>query len=151
MTGLWWKAIVVFLTSALPVVESKGAIMIARLWRLPLWLSGTLCAIGSFLPVPVLLYRQRSAPPRFFKKPWNIPDSVKKYIERYGCWALLVTIAIPFTGMGCWLGALIARAAKLEKTRAALCIFVGNVLAIVFLTGCVHGIITGIEMLLGLL
>ena len=150
MTGLWWKSAVVFLTSIFPIVESKGAIMLARLWRLPFALSGPLCALGSFIPVPFLLYRQRSKPP-LSKKLWNIPDSLRRYVERYGCWALLLLISVPFTGMGCWLGALVARATHMEKKRAALCIFLGNAIAIALLTGCVHGLVTGVEKLLGLL
>ena len=148
---LVWKSIAVFLMSALPFVESKGAVVVARLWHLPLWLSGTLCVIGSYLPVPILLYRKSNNHLQLAKKLGTIPDSVRKYIERYGSWALLVLIAIPFTGLGCWLGALIARRTHMNKIRAAVGIFVGNLIAIVLLTGCAHGIVTGIEKLLGLI
>ena len=150
MVDTVWRSIVIFLISILPLVESKGAILLARLWHLPFWLSGSLCAVGSFIPVPVLLYQKRLSHRRFSKKIWTIPESVQKYIERYGCWALLVAIAIPFTGMGCWLGALIARASHMEKLRAAVCIFIGNSIAIILLTGCVHGVVIAIEKLLGL-
>ena len=146
-----WRSIVVFFISALPLVESKGAILVARLWNLPFWLSATLCAIGSYIPVPVLLYHRQINHIHLTKKLWTIPESVQKHIERYGCWALLVLIAIPFTGLGCWLGALIARSSHMDKIRAAVCIFLGNLISIILLTGCVHGIVTAIEKLLGLL
>ena len=146
-----WKSIVVFCISALPLVESKGAILVARLWRLPLWLSGTLCVIGSYIPVLILLYHKQVNHVHLPKKLWRIPESVKKRIERYGCWALLVLIAIPFTGLGCWLGALIARTSHMDKGRAAVCIFIGNLIAIILLTGCIHGIVTAVEKLFGLL
>lgn len=151
MVNMVWRSIAVFLMSALPLVESKGAIVVARLWHLPFWLSGTLCVLGSYIPVPILLYHKQINHVHLTKKLWTIPESVQKYIERYGCWALLVLIAIPFTGLGCWLGALIARASHLNKGRAAVCIFLGNLIAIVLLTGCVHGVVTAIEKLLGLL
>ena len=151
MIDTLWKSIAVFLISVLPLVESKGAILIARLWHLPFWLSGILCVIGSYIPVPFLLYNKQSSNMRFSKRFFKIPESVQKRIERYGCWALLVLIAIPFTGLGCWLGALIARTSRMEKGRAAVCIFIGNLIAVIFLTGCVHGIITAVEKLFGLI
>ena len=151
MVDTVWKSIVVFLMSALPFVEGKGAILVARLWHLPFWLSGALCLVGSYIPVLILLYHKQVNHVHLTKKLWTIPESVQKHIERYGCWALLVLIAIPFTGLGCWLGALIARTSHMDKTRAAVCIFIGNLISIVLLTGCVHGVVTAIERLLGLL
>ena len=145
------KSIAVVFMSALPLVESKGAVLVARLWRLPLWLSCTLCVIGSYIPVPILLYHKQVNHMHLTKKLWTIPESVQKHIERYGCWALLILIAIPFTGLGCWLGALIARTSHMDKFRAAVCIFIGNLIAIILLTGCIHGAIITVEKLLGLL
>ena len=150
MTGLVWKSVVVFLTSLLPLVESKGAILLARLWRLPFWLSCTLCVIGSYIPVPVLLYCKQDAHLPLTKKLQSIPNSVQSKLERYGCWALLALIAIPFTGLGCWLGALIARTTNMEKKPAAICIFFGNLIAIILLTGAIHSMIVGIETIFGL-
>ncbi len=150
MTTTVWRSIVVFLISIMPLVESKGAIVLARLWHLPLWLSGTLCAIGSYIPVPILLYHKQINHKKLTKKLFKIPESVQKYIERYGCWALLFGIAIPFTGLGCWVGALIARTSHMDKLRAAVCIFIGNLIAIILLTGCVHGVLTAVEHLMGL-
>lgn len=151
MVNIVLKSIAVFLMSGLPLVECKGAILIARLWHLPLLLSGALCVLGSYAPVPILLYHAQVNHVHLTKKLWTIPASVQKYIKRYGCWALLVLIAIPFTGLGCWLGALIARTAHMDKNRAALCIFVGNLISNILLTGCVHGVVTSIEKLFGLL
>lgn len=151
MADLVWKSIVVFLVSALPFVESKGAILVARLWHMSFWLSGTLCVIGSYIPVLVLLYNKKDHHLRLPKKLQTMPESLKKYVERYGCWALLVLISIPFTGMGCWLSAIVARMTNMKKTPAAICIFIGNLIAIILLTGCIHGIVTAIEKLLGLI
>ena len=137
--------------SALPIVESKGAIVVARLWHMPLWLSCALCAVGSYLPVPFLLYCEPKTHLKLTSKLGTIPDSVRKRIERYGCWALMVLIAIPFTGLGCWLGTLIARRTHMDKLRAAIGIFIGNLIAIILLTGCAHGILVAVEKLLGLI
>ena len=145
-----WRSILIFLLSAVPLSESKGAIVVARLWHLPFRLSAPLCLAGSFLPVLFLLWWNGNGHLHLPKKLSTVPPSLQKYIDKYGCWALLVTIAIPFTGMGCWLGAFLARAGKMEKKRAALCIFLGDLISVILLTGCVHGVITGLEHLLGL-
>ena len=151
MTQTMWRSAAVLLLSAVPLVESKGAILVARLWRLPFWLSSVLCVIGSYIPVPILLHHKQVNHVHLTKKLWTIPESVQKHIERYGCWALLVLIAIPFTGLGCWLGALIARTSHMDKGRAAVCIFIGNLISIIFLTGCIHGVVTAFERLVELL
>ena len=145
-----WHSIAVFLVSMLPLVENKGAIVLAKVFGMPHLLSGILCALGSYIPVPLLLYTNRLNRFGQEQKRKGIPETFRKYIERYGSLALLVLIAIPFTGMGCWLGAALARIMKLNKLKAAVCIFIGNAIAVAILTGAVHGIVVAIEALLGL-
>ena len=77
-----WKSMVVLFMSAVPFVESKGAILAARLWHLPFWLSGALCVIGSYIPVPILLYHKQVNHVHLTKKLWTIPESVQKRIEQ---------------------------------------------------------------------
>ena len=144
---LAWKSLAVFFASIFPIVESKGAVVIARILSVPHLLAGVLSATGSFLPVPVLLYTRHGKRLGREQKKKGIPESIQKYVDRYGCLALLVIIAIPFTGMGCWLGAIVARIAHLNKIKAAICIFIGNVIAVLVMTGCVHGVVTGFRLL----
>ena len=142
-----WKSLAVFFASIFPIVESKGAVVLARVLGVPHLLAGILSATGSFLPVPVVLYTSHGKRLGREQKKKGIPESIRKYVDRYGCLALLVIIAIPFTGMGCWLGALVARIAHLNKLRSAICIFIGNVIAVLVMTGCVHGVVTGFRLL----
>ena len=134
----------------LPLVENKGAIVLAKFFGMPHLLSGVLCALGSYVPVPLLLYTDRLKRFGQEQKKKGIPETFRKYIEQYGSLALLVLIAIPFTGMGCWLGAMLARIMKLNKHRAAICIFIGNAIAVAILTGALHGIVVAVEALFGL-
>ena len=143
-----WHSITIFFVSMLPLVENKGAIVLAKFFGMPHLLSGVLCALGSFVPVPILLYTNRLNRFGQQQKKKGIPDTFRKFIERYGSLALLVLIAIPFTGMGCWLGAMLARIMHLDKKRAAVGIFIGNVIAVLVMNGVVHGAVTGIRMLL---
>ena len=146
--ALVWKSLAVFLSSIFPIVECKGAVVLARILGVPHLLAGVLSAIGSFLPVPVVLYTQHGVRLGREQKKKGIPESIRKYVDRYGCLALLVIIAIPFTGMGCWLGAIVARVMHLDKLKAAVCIFIGNVIAVLVMTGCVHGVVTGFRLLM---
>ena len=144
-----WHSITVFFVSMLPLVENKGAIVLAKLFGMPHLLSGVLCAVGSYVPVPILLYTSHGKRLGREQKKKGIPEAFRKYIERFGCPALLVLIAVPFTGMGCWLGAMIARIMKLNKLKAAVCIFIGNCIAVALLTGALHGIVVGVRALIG--
>ena len=143
-----WKSLTVFFASALPIVECKGAVVLARILQVPHLLTVALCAVGSYAPVPFLLFTKRG---KEFglqqKRKKGIPEKFRRYLERYGSWALLALIAIPFTGMGCWLGAMLARIMHMDGKRAAIGIFIGNVIAVLVMTGCVHGIHTGIKLL----
>ena len=148
-TAMVWKSLAVFFTSILPIVECKGAVVLARFLQVPHVLTIVLSAVGSYLPVLFLLYTKRGREIGLKqKKKKGIPEKFRKYLERYGSWALLVLIAIPFTGMGCWLGATLARIMHMDKNRAAIGIFIGNIIAVLVMNGCVHGIHTGIKLLL---
>ena len=143
-----WKSLAVFFASVLPIVECKGAVVLARFLQVPHVLTVVLCAVGSYLPALFLLYTKRGRELGLQqKKKKGIPEKFRKYLERYGSWALLVLIAIPFTGMGCWLGSMVARIMHMDKNRAAIGIFIGNFIAVLVMTGCVHGIHTGIKLL----
>ena len=146
--ALVWKSLAVFFVSILPILECKGAVVVARVLGVPHVLTVTLCAVGSYLPALFLLYTKRGHELGMRrKKEKGIPEKFRKYLERYGSWALLVLIAIPFTGLGCWLGAMVARIMHMDKIRAAIGIFIGNLIAVLVMTGCVHGIHTGIKLL----
>ena len=150
MTATVPHSIIVFLVSMLPLVENKGAIVLAKFFGMPHLLSGILCALGSYVPVPILLYTNRLNRFGQQQRRKGIPESFRKFIERYGSLALLVLIAIPFTGMGCWFGAALARIMKLNRHKAAVGIFIGNAIAVAVLTGALHGIVVAVEALLGI-
>ena len=144
-----WKSLAVYFAALVPLTECKGAVVLARMLGLSHLMTGVLSMAGSYTPVLFLLYTERGRQIHMKKQRKSLPESFQKYLSRYGCWALLVLIAIPFTGMGCWLGAILARAMKLNKVKAAICIFIGNLIAVIVMTGAVHGIVTGVQALLG--
>ena len=139
------QTLAVCLVSMLPLVEGKGAVVLARFFGLSHLYSGVLIIVFSYVPVLFLLYTRTGHRIHLKKQRKSLPESVQKYIQRYGCAALLALIAIPFTGLGCYLGAILARVTKLNKHRAAVCIFIGNAIAIAVMMGCVHGIVLAVQ------
>ena len=58
--GLWYKWIIVFLVSMVPLVELRGAIPIAEGFHLrPMWLYILIIIIGNMLPVPIIFFFAR--------------------------------------------------------------------------------------------
>ena len=142
------KSLAIFFISMVPLVEGKGAVLLAKVMRMPLLLENVLAIIGSYIPVPFLLYSERGKQIQFKKQRKEIPEAVRKYVQRYGCWALLVIISIPFTGVGCWVSAIMARVMHMDKLKAAVCIFIGNAIAIIVMSGCISGILAAVRMLI---
>lgn len=140
-----WRSVMIFFAAALPFVEGKGAVLLARLMHMPARLSYALSVAGSYTPVPFLIYGGWNMP---LPGPEKLPERLRSYAARFGCWALLVLIAVPFTGLGCWLGALAARALKLDKNKSALAIFAGNAIALLLMTGCLSGLFMVLERIL---
>lgn len=132
-----WRSFFVYIMAAMPLVEGKGAVVIAQLMHMPARLSYVLSLAGSYTPVPFLLYGGWEVP-----LPWDgkLPDTFKKFLDRYGCWALLVMVAVPFTGLGVWLASIAARALHLDRHKSALSIFAGNAIAVLLMTGCLSGL-----------
>ena len=141
-----WQSLMIYLAAAMPFIEGKGAVLLAQFMHMPARLSYALSLAGSCTPVPLLLSSRWEIP---LPSRDRLPDKLRQYVDRYGCWALLVTIAIPFTGMGCWLGALAARALELDRRRSALSIFVGNAVALLIMTGCLSGVFMLVDTLFG--
>ncbi len=140
--GNIWRMIVVFFSSILPFCESKGSILIANMFHLRLVPSGIVSSAGAFVPVPFILKGGR------FGVPEKTEDDIKtgkraffkKIVQQYGWIALLAITAIPCTGVGTWLGAIIARVAGLDKKKAAIAIFIGNCIATFLLVAVIAGV-----------
>ena len=139
------KSIAVFFTSAIPCMGNQIAVTLAKILHMPKLLSGVLSATGSYTPVPFLLYSKHGEQIEAAAGKKSFPEFIKKYMDRYGCLALLVLIALPFTGLGCFFGAVLARIMHLDKNRSAVCIFIENVIAVLIITGCLSGIVAVIQ------
>lgn len=133
-----WQMIVVFFSSILPFCESKGSMIIAGMFHLRPVPSGIVSSAGAFVPVPFILKGGRL--PKKAEESAGKRQFFKDIIRKYGCWALLAVVAIPCTGIGTWLGAIIARLVGVDSKRAAAAIFIGNCIATFVMAALVAGV-----------
>ena len=112
------KGLVILFSSMAPFVENKGSILLAAALHLKWYLAYFASSIGSFLPIPFLLHsgdkgKKRLEGNRVGKKFTSSADrfinSHRRFFDRYGCFALLLIVSVPFTGVGCWLAAFLSK------------------------------------------
>ena len=160
--GLWYKWIIVFLVSMVPLVELRGAIPIAEGFHLrPMWLYILIIIIGNMLPVPIIF---------FFARKVLLWGKDKKYIGKFFTWclekgerggekltqktrggvyvALLLFVGIPLPGTGAWTGTLAASILDLDFKKSCLAAMGGVLLAGTIMLLLSLGVFTGIRAML---
>ena len=148
------RSLAVFLTSVLPFIENKGAIILAAALKLKWYLSYLLTCVGSYLPVPLLLRTkkhqlgEKETSPKLFKKAHQALEKHEGQLKKYGPPALFVAVCIPLTGVGCWIGSMLARLTDMDEKRAGLAILGGTLVSGLITILGVYGLIGGIQYLL---
>ena len=146
------KGGVVLLSSMAPFVENKGSILLAAALHLKWYLAYFASSVGSFLPVPFLLHLGENGKKRlhdsrlgnsFFSSADNFVGRHRSFFDRYGCFALLVIVSLPFTGVGCWAAAFLSKVAGLDRRQSAAAIFVGIVVSGLLTTAAAYGLFWG--------
>jgi len=152
----------VVIISALPVVELRGALMVAINWfGLPWYQALYLTIIGNMLPVPFLLLffdslarvisrteTGRKLVNRVLKRTRRHTEVIEKY-EPIG---LMLFVAIPLPGTGAWTGCVAAFLLGLRFRHAffsiaAGVVIVGAIVTALALMGWAGAIIAGIVLL----
>lgn len=133
------KELIVFLISAIPVIEVRGAIPIALLYfKLPVVSTLLLCVLGSLLPViPLLLFlkyatewlRKIKVFDRFFDWLFTRTRSKSKIIQDFELVGLTLFVAIPFPGTGVWTGTIAAYLLGLPWVPTFICAAIGTMIA----------------------
>ena len=155
------KLLVVFIISASPLVELRGALPVAiNLFYLP-WLPSFLVSfLGNLLPVPFLLLFLNSMLTRLGRV--KVCEGILSYVlarttrrggfvEKYKRIGLILFVAIPFPGTGAWTGSLIAVLLGLKFRNSFLSILLGVFIAGVVVTalcllGWIGAIIAGVAL-----
>jgi uncharacterized membrane protein len=153
--------VLVFIISALPIVELRGAIPLAIYsFNLPWYEALGLSALGNILPVPFLLLFfesllkliNRTEGGRKFSG-WllKMTGERAKKVERYERIGLMLFVAIPLPWTGAWTGSIIAFLLGIKFSRALLSIACGVVIAgaivvCLCLLGWVGAVIAGVGL-----
>jgi uncharacterized membrane protein len=143
--------LIVFIISATPVIEVRGAVPIALLYfKLPVLTTLLLCVLGSILPVfPILLFlkyatewiRKIEIFDRFFEWLFVRTRSKSKIIQEFELVGLTLFVAIPFPGTGVWTGTIAAYLLGLPWIPTFICATIGTTIASLILWAASVGII----------
>ena len=148
------QALAVFVASMLPFIENKGAMILAAALKLKWYFSYILTCIGSYLPVPFLLrmkkhpFGEKATSPNLLAKAHQALEKHEGQLKKYGPPALFVVVCIPFTGVGCWIGSILAKLTDMDEHKAGLALLGGTLVSgLVTMLG-VYGLIGGLQYLL---
>ncbi|MBQ3087813.1 MAG: small multi-drug export protein [Clostridia bacterium] len=143
------KELIVFLTSLLPVLECRGAMVAAKLFELPFLSSFLISYIGNMIPVPfiLLLIRQifafmkkHNILTKFIEKLEGKTEKNKDKILRYKQWGLLLFVAIPLPGTGAWTGSLFAALLHIDFKKALPIVALGVFIADAIMAAVTYGL-----------
>ncbi len=144
---MFWKMLIVFLISMVPLIELRGAIPVAvgMDLGLPEWLVLIIAIIGNIIPVPIIYYFARKFLEWGAKKKWKtlkrFCDFCLKKGEKAGAkllkkagsygtyFALFLFVSIPIPGTGAWTGTLAASILKLDFKKTVFAITAGILVA----------------------
>ena len=145
---MFFKYLIVFFISMVPLIELRGAIPVAIGMGLDTLPSIAVCAVGNLLPVPIIY---------FFARKFLIWGLDKHYISgichffhdkgeaagqklsssrfgRFGLMAaLIVFVGIPLPGTGAWTGTLGASFLDLGMKKTALSVTLGVLMAAIIM------------------
>ena len=137
------KYLLIFLVSMVPLLELRGAIVMAVGWDLDYLTALTVCVIGNMLPVPIIYFFARKvliwgADKKytgrifrlFLEKGEKAGRKLTKTAGRGGLFiALMLFVGIPLPGTGAWTGTLGASFLNMGIKTTAAAVSLGVVLA----------------------
>lgn len=151
------KEMVVFIISMIPLLELRGALLVAGpLLGVPVARAIPLSVLGNIIPVPFILLL---ITPIFnwmkgtkILKP--IVDKLEAKamsksdrIEKYEFWGLVLFVGIPLPGTGAWTGSLIASLLGIKFKKAFPAIILGICMATVIMWFISYVLLGGVNLL----
>ena len=139
---MFWKILLTFLISMVPVVELRGAVPIGVGMGVNPFLALAVSIIGNMIPVPFIFFfarkflewgKDKKLIGKFCK--WVLKKGEKggkKLTEKAGrstYVALLLFVGIPIPGTGAWTGTLAASLLDLDFKKSSIAVICGVVLA----------------------
>lgn len=157
LSGSVGKEGIVFIISMIPILELRGALLVAGpLLGVPVAKAIPLCIIGNIIPVPFILLLitpifnwmkgTRKLKP-FVDRMEARAMSKKDQIERYEFWGLVLFVGIPLPGTGAWTGSLIAALLGIKFKKAFPAVVIGILMATVIMWFVSYVLLGGVHLL----
>ena len=139
LSGSVSKEVIVFLISMIPILELRGALLVAGpILGVKVSTAIPLCIIGNIIPVPFILllitpvFNWMKGTKTFKPLVDKLESKAmrqKDQIEKYEFWGLVLFVGIPLPGTGAWTGALAASILDWDFKRSSLAVMLGVILA----------------------
>ena len=143
LSGSVSKEVIVFLISMIPILELRGALLVAGpILGVKVSTAIPLCIIGNIIPVPFILLlitpifnwlKQTKTFRPMVEKMEARALSKREQVEKYEFWGLVLFVGIPLPGTGAWTGALIASLLGIDIKKSSLAILCGIAMATVIM------------------
>lgn len=157
LSGSFGKEAIVFIISMIPILELRGALLVAGpLLGVPVSTAIPLCIIGNIIPVPFILLLitpifNWMKGTRTFKPLVNKLESKamskSDKIEKYEFWGLVLFVGIPLPGTGAWTGSLIAALLGIKFKKAFPAVLIGICMATVIMWFISYVLLGGVHLL----
>ncbi|MCI8885841.1 MAG: small multi-drug export protein [Dorea sp.] len=151
------KEAIVFIISMIPILELRGALLVAGpLLGVPVAKAIPLCIIGNIIPVPFILLLitpifKWMKGTKLFKpmvdKLESKALSKSDKIEKYEFWGLVLFVGIPLPGTGAWTGSLIAALLGVKFKKAFPAVILGIFMATVIMWFISYVLLGGVQVL----
>ena len=131
------KVLIIFFISMVPVIELRGALLLANKMGLGVspWIAIPVAIVGNLLPVPFIIlfikkifaWMRKTSPKlnRIVDRMEAKAEKNKEKVLRYAFWGLALFVAIPLPGTGAWTGALVAAMLDMPLKKAFPSIVIG--------------------------
>lgn len=157
LRGSMGKEAIVFIISMIPIVELRGALLVAGpILGVPVAEAIPLSIIGNIVPVPFILLlitpiftwmkgTKKLKP--LVEKMEARAMSKKDQIEKYEFWGLVLFVGIPLPGTGAWTGSLIAALLGVKFKKAFPAVVLGICMATVIMWFVSYVLLGGVHLL----
>ena len=157
LSGSFGKEAIVFIISMIPILELRGALLVAGpILGVPVSTAIPLCIIGNIIPVPFILllitpiFNWMKGTKVFKPLVTKLETKAKSKsdkIEKYEFWGLVLFVGIPLPGTGAWTGSLIAALLGIKFKKAFPAVVIGICMATVIMWFVSYVLLGGVQLL----
>lgn len=147
---MFFKVLMTFFLSMVPILELRGAIPAGIAAGLSPLAAFVVSVMGNLVPVPFIILlvrriflwlRQKNSFRHMIEKLERKAHLKGRVVHKYGPLGLIVLVAIPLPGTGAWTGALVAALLDISLRRAIPAIILGVVIAGAIITAVTCGVV----------